>query len=326
MELEDIVDPMEAAMTQPQQQQQQDPRPGVSGVTPLSTNDNNNSTNVNTRVNPVPPVVDITGDGGAVTAGGGKHPGALDSNTVSGLFSTFQSSMEKMTTMLETSHSNFLKQNEQLMLQQQTAGTVSKRPAETSVVDVQEPDVNDQSWWLKGTHTISDNSVDVLDWKIRLQLKNPNCSPGTWWPGTEKGARVAAPIRTTSLYLDHLMGSRTPHFSTIRAAHNKISHLSVKLLLTQNNGACGEKKMKLLVSNNETDTDGMAVRIDKNWQEPKSVHEIVEGVMSMMGIEHQIHPHSFQFMALLRALHQIRLAKYELTQTGIWWEWGWIYV
>ena len=76
------------------------------------------------------------------------------------------------------------------------------------------------------------------------------------------------------------MGSRTPHVATIRAAHDRKNFMSVKMTLTRNNGSCGERKMRLLVS--ESESDAVAVKVDKNWAEAQTVHEVIEGIKLSM--------------------------------------------
>ena len=221
-----------------------------------------------------------------------------DPDEGSQLLDLFKSTFSEMLGSIKETHTSLIRQNGIL------AEESRKRPADSHAQEVAEPDSDDPSWWLRGDFTVEDNSVDRLQWDLRLHLKNPNCSPKTWWPGSEIAARQARPVRGSSLFLEHLMGSRSPHVVTVRTAHDRKKFMSVKMTLTKNNGSCGERKMRVMLS--ESESDAVAVKVDKNWSEASTVHEVVEGVLSMMGVHHMIFPFSYQYLALIRCLHEIR--------------------
>ena len=77
-----------------------------------------------------------------------------------------------------------------------------------------EPENTDRSWWLQMSNaTITDNSADVLDWRIRGKLRNPNLEGDNYWSEVPVETE---PVRGSSLYLHHLLGSDHPNPITIR--------------------------------------------------------------------------------------------------------------
>ena len=60
----------------------------------------------------------------------------------------------------------------------------------------------------------------------------------------------------------------------------------VKLLLTKNNGASGEQRARVIVS--ETDTSGYGISLEKRYKEPADCWEIVDGLFNHMTAIHNI--------------------------------------
>lgn len=94
-----------------------------------------------------------------------------------------------------------------------------KRPAKRvkSDEDEETSDLMTPSLWtLDEDRRVVDNSVDKLDWELRVKLRNPNGQPSSWWPGPELvDTRVTYPRRAHSMVLDHLSGTQRMNGDTI---------------------------------------------------------------------------------------------------------------
>ena len=77
--------------------------------------------------------------------------------------------------------------------------------------DLSQPDL----WTLSGNYEVNDNSVDKLEWSLRLKLRNPNSLPSTWWKPELMDTRVTYPRRSHSLVADHLSGTQKMNPDTI---------------------------------------------------------------------------------------------------------------
>ena len=71
------------------------------------------------------------------------------------------------------------------------------------------------------------------DWKLRNNLRSPNCDPKLYWENVEN---CVTPVRGSSLTTNHLNGSEGLHPSVVRLLHDRTAHVSTKMLLTKNNG------------------------------------------------------------------------------------------
>ena len=81
-----------------------------------------------------------------------------------------------------------------------------------------EPLATDPAMWLQGNFSdVRDNSTDVLNYELRLGLRNPCAPPSTWWtPSKMQGARKVTPVRGSSLEVEHIFGCEGPAASTVK--------------------------------------------------------------------------------------------------------------
>ena len=149
---------------------------------------------------------------------------------------------------------------------------------------------------------IKDDSVNVIDMGIRQRMKNPNSEPSDWWAGPEI-AKVTRPIMGQSMYLAHLMPGRVNPI-TIRKLHDRSSLVTCKGLSTNNSGVVGEKKMVYKLQ--PTDDEDTILMGGRNYVECKTVFDVVESVLNLVAVVHQIRPYSYEGLAIIRCLHQIK--------------------
>ena len=127
---------------------------------------------------------------------------------------------------------------------------------------------------IETDYTIRDNGTTVLDLDLRMALRTPNLSPTSWWKAPW-ASRISKPIRSSSLYLGHVMGAARVHPDTIARVHDRCSPLKVIHLLTRNAEIdAGESKVM-------EHKGGKKWTVDKNWEKPSSVGEVIEAIMNL---------------------------------------------
>ena len=155
--------------------------------------------------------------------------------------------------------------------------------------------------WDEMVH-VKDDGHSVVDMHIRQKLRNPNCDPMEWWQPSVM-EKISKPVIAQQLYLSHLMPGRVNQ-RTIRRFHDRSILMTTKALATANSGITGEKKMTYRLQHTEEDetllTGGRA------YQECKTCFDVVESVLNMGALTHQIRPYSFEAWSLLRAMHHVR--------------------
>lgn len=150
---------------------------------------------------------------------------------------------------------------------------------------------------------VKDNCVDVFSWPTRIKLRAPNSDPENWWT-PKVDAKEIHPVRGATLVLDHLSGTRSCHPSTARKLHSRASAISLKSLLTKNSGHMGEVSTKYVLS--DMSTAAAAITSERNFKDPSTCHEIVEGVLNMASVVYNIRPWSYECWSIIRALHSVR--------------------
>ena len=155
---------------------------------------------------------------------------------------------------------------------------------------------------MSGMYEINDDNSTVIDMNIRKRFKNPNMEPNEWWT-SENTDKVTKPIVGTNMLLHHLMPGRV-NARTIRRVHDRSLLVTCKSLSSNNAAICGEKKMQYSLK--PTEEDETILLGGRGYVECKTVFEIVDSVMNLVAIIHQVRPYSYEAIALLRALHHMR--------------------
>ena len=97
-----------------------------------------------------------------------------------------------------------------------------------------------------------------------------------------------------------------PHCDTILRLHDRGSYISLKSLLSKNSGMGNESKSRLVISENSF-SQSHSVGWEKNYSNPKDIFEVVDGILNMVCVTHQIRgQYSYEGLALLMALHKVR--------------------
>lgn len=178
-----------------------------------------------------------------------------------------------------------------------------KRKREEFEEEDAEPDMELRENWVVFDGSFEDDGVTKLDWRIRGRIQNPSAAPSAWWPSGQV-TRKAHPVRGSSLYLEHLAGTKGAHIHTVRSLHDRTSYISLKSLLSKNNGQSGESKANVIIDN--VGSSATAVRMEKAWKSPDSCYEVVDAVWNYCNVVFQIRPFSYEALALLRGLHNVR--------------------
>ena len=151
---------------------------------------------------------------------------------------------------------------------------------------------------IETDYTIRDNGTTVLDLDLRMALRTPNLSPTSWWKAPW-ASRISKPIRSSSLYLGHVMGAARVHPDTIARVHDRCSPLKVIHLLTRNAEIdAGESKVM-------EHKGGKKWTVDKNWEKPSSVGEVIEAIMNLEALCLMIRNFSHEALAIHRVLHDL---------------------
>ena len=103
-----------------------------------------------------------------------------------------------------------------------------------------------------------------------------------------------------------------PHADTIARLHDRGAYVSLKSLLSKNSGINNECKSRMIISENSF-SQSHSVGWEKNYQPPKDVYEIVDGVLNLLVVTHQIRgQYSYEGLSLFMALHKVSPIKYVL--------------
>ena len=154
----------------------------------------------------------------------------------------------------------------------------------------------DESVWIR------DDNVTIIDMGIRQKLRNPNSEPSDWWCG-EKIQKVTRPIFGQSLYLSHLMPGRVNPL-TVRKIHDRSVLVTCKGLSSSNSGVVREKKMVYKLQ--PTDDENTILMGGRSYVECKTVYDVVESVLNLIAVVHQVRPYSYEGLAILRCLHHVK--------------------
>ena len=149
---------------------------------------------------------------------------------------------------------------------------------------------------------VKDDGNTVIDMMIRQKLKNPNCEPHEWWIPSVMD-KVTRPVIGMNTQLGHLMPGRVNPIS-IRKLHDRSVLVTAKALSTHNSGVTGEKKMIYKLHN--TEDEDTVLMGSKNYQDNKTVSDLVESMLNMTAVLHQVRPYSYEGLAILRCMHHIR--------------------
>ena len=115
---------------------------------------------------------------------------------------------------------------------------------------------------------------------------------------------MSRPI-VSDLYLDSVLGSNTLSEFTSRKLHDRCSVLSLKYLLTSNSQTHGSVRRTHVVG--EDDANRLiSAGSGQSWKEPRSPYECVGGALNFLGAIHQTRTYSYEGIALIAALHQVR--------------------
>ena len=134
-------------------------------------------------------------------------------------------SLKHLVDSFNTSQSRLLGSLEKMM---------DTKAAGLSPMEEVEPDPTDEDLWFRGTFNIEDNSVDCLNYTVRLGLKNPCADPQSWWiPAQMAPGKKVTPLRGASLFLEHLTGTEGPPPTAVRSLHDRSKFLLTKHLLAK---------------------------------------------------------------------------------------------
>ena len=186
---------------------------------------------------------------------------------------------------------------------------VQKAIKKSDSSDSSEDDDDNRAELWSDLYQMNDNGVDIIDIKLRHRLTNPNSDPTVWWPRSKKegAVKVTSPQRGGSLYLSHMMGDKRVNAKTIKMFHNRTSTVTVRTLLSKNAHISGEDRVGTLKKDNK-------LKLSKDWKEASSCHEVMGSLINHVALTHQIRPYSYEAIAVLQAVHEVR-AFYGVTET-----------
>ena len=167
---------------------------------------------------------------------------------------------------------------------------------------LKEPDGNEEELWTKGNFDIEDNRSTQLDLSVRQSLGAINAPLSKWWG---KLQQVSLPRRASSLHTSHTLGPSQLHPKVVWDLHDRGGFVEVKRLLKVNNGALRDPEPTLALADS---SDGQFTTYiqNRNWKEPTTVQEIVEGVMMALGTVAQIRPQDPTWVAIMMAFTTCR--------------------